>query len=101
MTRAVTYKDHAITHLQFSPHKERLGFFYYPYDNSVTDIALAVMDISLGTVRDIYQDSVRTSRWEWKDDGYAIVYYNCGNECLYARVINVDTGEEIEGYHVY
>src|SRR3989338_4488620 len=65
--RAVTYKDHAITHLQFSPHKERLGFFYYPYDNSVTDIALAVMDISLGTVRDIYQDSVRTSRWEWKD----------------------------------
>src|SRR3989338_5599581 len=45
--RHVTYSNHEISSLEFSPITgDKLGFFYYPNDNAVTDISLAIMYIN-------------------------------------------------------
>src|SRR3989338_120815 len=100
--RHVTYSNHEISSLEFSPITgDKLGFFYYPNDNAVTDISLAIMDIPQRSVKEVYRNSVRTSDWEWDGVTRVIVYYNCGTECLYAYKIDVDTGERVDEYHVY
>lgn len=99
--RKVTYNGHEVSFLQFSPAQDKLGFFFYPNDNGVSDISLAIADIPKRTINEVYRKSIRTSNWEWDDDGHVIVYYGCGTQCLYAYRINLETGGIESGHHVY
>lgn len=96
----IVYHNHKISDLILNPGKtDKIGFFYYPNDNHVTDIALVVMDINSREVQEVYRNNIRTSRWEWKNTNEIIVYYNCGTACLYAYVIDANTGNKINEYH--
>lgn len=99
--RNVTHAGRVINDVAFSPSRNKLGFFYYPLDNAISDIALVVMDIPQRITQEVYRKSVRTSGWEWQDEDHVIVYYNCGTACRYAFVIDALTGEQVDGYHVY
>ncbi|MEW6610728.1 MAG: hypothetical protein AB1352_03865 [Patescibacteria group bacterium] len=102
ISRNMTYQGHRITDLEFSPILgDKAGFFYYPYGNATTDIALAIMNIPKHTVKEVYRKSVRTSGWEWDGTKRVIVYYNCGTGCLYAYKIDVETSKIVDEYLEY
>lgn len=99
--RKVMYDGQEVYYLQFSPAQDKLGFYYYPDGNTLTDVALVIMDISNRITKEVYRGNIRTSGWEWEDGKHVIVYYNCGTGCLYAYKINVETGEQEDKYYEY
>lgn len=100
--RNITYKNHAISNLKFpSVSGNKLGFYYYPNGDGITDIALAIMNISERTINEVYRESVRTSGWEWDGAKRVIVYYNGGTGVLYAYKIDIETGETVDEYFEY
>jgi len=93
--KQVTYDNHEISHLEFSPANKKIGFFYRnDYPSVGRDISLVIMDISGRNIRNVYRKSHKTSYWEWMNDNEVLVYYGCGTECMVIFVINVNTGEE-------
>lgn len=89
------YKGQAISQMQFSPSKKKLGFYYESgnYSSSARDIGLAVMDIGDKSIKKIYEGDYKTSYWEWLNNEEVVVYYGCGSECLAAYIVNIDSGE--------
>lgn len=91
-----------INYLQFSPSKNKLGFYYehYDYPTAGRDVSLVIMDISKQSIKEVYKGSFKTSYWEWDDDeNYIIVYYGGCTGCLYAYKINTETGERESEYY--
>ncbi len=99
--RTVIYNGQKVYYLQFSPAQDKLGFYYYPDGNTFKDVVLVMIDIPERTAKEVYQKNIRTSGWEWDDDKYVIVYYNCGTGCLYVYKINAETGQQEDEYHKY
>lgn len=96
--REVVYKGYQISSIQMSPSQEKLGFFYYPDGHSLGSVALVVFDTVTSTAKEIYRNSIRTSNYEWRDDGTIAVNYNCGTGCLYQYLIHADSGNILDEY---
>lgn len=95
------YNNREVSFIGLSPSHNKLGFFFYPENNSLGEIILAVLDIDQKIIKKIYHGDTWTSNWEWKGDDALIVKRSCGTGCMNAVVINISTGEKIEQYRVY
>ncbi len=106
IARPIVYNGHNIIQLEYAPlgsprnGEQRLGFYYRLQDFSASDIALVIFNVDTGETKEVYVGGFKTSTWEWDGDHQVIVYYGCGTACMYAYKIDVDTGKEVEGYHV-
>lgn len=99
--KKVYYNGHPASHLHISPLGNKFGFCeeFNIYDKSIPydrQIVLHVSDIDTKSIKEIYHGSHRTSSWEWFDNNYVLVYYNCGTECRALYKINVNTGKQTD-----
>ncbi len=101
VTHPLVYNKLDVSFVRLSPSRQQLGFFFYPEDNSLGEIVLAVLDIEKKIVTEIYRGDTWTSNWEWKDNEAVIVRRSCGTECMAATVIDIQTQEIIEKYQIY
>lgn len=99
--RPLLYNSHEVSFIGLSPSHKKLGFFFYPENNSLGEIVLAVLDIDQKIIKEIYHGDTWTSNWEWKGDEAVIVKRSCGTGCMNAIVIDVFTEKNIEQYRVY
>ncbi|MDO8570643.1 MAG: hypothetical protein Q7R97_03605 [Candidatus Daviesbacteria bacterium] len=95
------YNSHEVSFVGLSPSHKKLGFFFYPENNSLGEIVLAILDIDQKIIKEVYRGNTWTSNWEWKGDEAIIVKHSCGTGCMNASVINISTGKNIEQYRVY
>lgn len=95
VSQKIIYKNQRISHLFFSPNKNKAGFFYESgnYLSAGRDTALAIVNISDKKIKKVYEGSFKTSGWEWVDDNEVLVYYGCGTECMVTFVIDANSGE--------
>ncbi|MDP3997497.1 MAG: hypothetical protein Q8P73_03285 [bacterium] len=97
----IVYYDHPVSSVKLAPKTyDKIGFYYYPDGDSLKDVALVIMDNESGKTKEVYRNDIRTSRWEWDGSDRVIVYYSCGNMCMYAYKIDVNTGKTVDEYHV-
>src|SRR3989344_5198141 len=94
--RPLFYNKYEMSFINLSPSHKKLGFFFYPENNSPGEIVLAVLDINQKIIKEVYRGDTWTSNWEWKGDEAVIVKRSCGTGCMNAVVINISTGKEIE-----
>ena len=101
--RKVIFNKSWINYLQFSPSKNKLGFYYehYDYPTAGRDVSLVIIDISKQSIKEVYKGSFKTSSWEWDGENRVIVYYGGCTGCLYAYKINTEIGERESEYFVY
>lgn len=97
VSQRVTYKDQRIFNLAISPEGDKASFYYESgnYLSAGRDISLVVMNIATKEAKQIYENTHRTSYWEWLNNNEIIVYCNCGTECMIGYVINAETGRQI------
>lgn len=89
--------------LSLSPNKKKLGYFENLEDDNVYPhwVALKIVDLESGKIKEIYKGDYKTSNWRWENDKYAIVNYNCGTHCLYAYKIDAESGKVADSFYVY
>jgi len=101
LEREVVYNGNKIRSMQTSPSKKKLGFYFSPNGNSLSEISLIVFDTTKKSLKEIYRNSIRTSNYEWKDDETLAVNYNCGTACMYRYVVSANNGEILDEYQLY
>lgn len=99
--KKVYYNGHPTSYLHISPLGNNFGFYeeFNIYDKSIPydrQVILHIGDINTKNMKEVYSGSYRTSKWEWFNNDYVLVYYNCGTECQALYKINVNTSKQTD-----
>lgn len=101
LEREVVYNGNKISSMQISPSKKKLGFYFSPNGDSLSDISLIVFDTTKKSLKEVYRNSIRTSNYEWQDDETLAVNYSCGTACMYRYIVSANNGKMLDEYQLY
>lgn len=89
--------------LEVAPDQRKLGYFRHLYSKPIYQdeasyyenyLALMIYDLITENEKEIYRGDYHTSYWKWLNNNEAVVYYNCGTECMIGFLIDAHTGAE-------
>lgn len=98
----VTYLGKQVTNLQFSPLRDKIGFYYESSNYGIAeDKTLAVLDVKTRRIVDVYRGDFRSGIWKWEDNATVLTIQSCGTHCRVASRRDARSGKELAFYDVY
>lgn len=98
----VTYLGKKVSNLQFSPLRDKIGFYYESSSRGIAeDKTLVVLNVGTKRFVNVYRGDYHAGIWKWDDNATVLVMQPCGTHCLVASRRDADAVKELAFYDVY